>query len=67
MNIAESIKKKHEEHDLEQKELAQRAGISTSLMCAIEKGYKYPSLLATIAMADALHCSLDELLGRKVS
>lgn len=67
MNIAESIRKKREEYDLEQQELARRAGVSKSLICAIESGLRLPSLATTIAMADTLHCSIDELIGRKVS
>lgn len=67
MTYGESIRIKREEYDLEQQELAQRAGISKSLLCAIEKGQRLPSLMTTIAIADALHCSIDELLGRKAS
>lgn len=66
MTLGENIRKKREEYDLEQQELAQRAGISNSLLCAIEKCQRLPSLMTTIAIADALHCSVDELLGRKV-
>lgn len=66
MNIAESIKKKREEYDLEQQELAKRAGVSKAMICSIESGTRIPSLSTAIAMADSLHCSIDELIGRKV-
>lgn len=66
MNIAESIKKKRKEYDIEQQELAKRVGISKVMMCGIEKGTKIPSLALTISLADSLHCSIDELIGRKV-
>lgn len=66
MNLAQNIKKKREEYDIEQQELAKRCGVTKSLMCAIEKGTKIPSLCVTIALADTLHCSIDELIGRKV-
>ncbi|MGN1305340.1 MAG: helix-turn-helix domain-containing protein [Oscillospiraceae bacterium] len=67
MNIAKGFRSKREEYDLEQQELAQRAGISKSMICAIEKGQRMPSLETVIAVAEALHCSIDELLDRKVS
>lgn len=67
MNIAESIKKKREEYDIEQQELAHRAGISKSLLSAIEGGTRFPSLPTAIALADTLHCSIDELIGRETS
>ena len=67
IDIAKGIKNKREEYQLEQQELAQRAGVSKSLLCAIEKGQRLPSLLATVAIADVLHCTVDELLGRKIS
>ncbi|MBP1560398.1 MAG: helix-turn-helix transcriptional regulator [Oscillospiraceae bacterium] len=67
MNIAENLKKKREEYDLEQQELAKRAGVSTSLICAIERGLKLPSLGTVVVLADIFHCSVDELIGRKVS
>lgn len=67
MNIAESIKKKREEYDIEQQELAQRIGVNKSFLSAVEGGTRTPSLAVTIALADTLHCSIDELIGRKVS
>lgn len=67
MNIAENIKKKREEYDLEQQELARRIGVSKAMICGIEKGVKMPSVAVLVSIADTLHCSVDELLGRKVS
>lgn len=66
MNIAENIKKKREEHDLEQQELARRVGVSKSFICAIEQGLRLPSLGTVVALADTFNCSIDELIGRKV-
>lgn len=65
MNIAENIKHKREEYDLEQQELAQRAGVSKSLICSIEKGLRLPSIATMVAFADIFHCSVDELIGRE--
>lgn len=66
MNIGEGIRKKREEYDLNQQELAERIGIAKSNLCAIEKGLKIPSLMVTIMIADTFHCSVDELIGRKI-
>lgn len=67
MNIGLNIRKKREEHELEQQELAHRIGISKTLLSYIESGTRSPSLSVVVALADALHCSIDELIGRKVS
>lgn len=67
INIADGIKNKREEYRLEQQELAHRAGVSKSLISLAESGHRIPSLLSTVAIADALHCTVDELLGRKIS
>lgn len=67
MNIAKGFRSKREEYELEQQELAKRSGISKSMICAIEKGQRMPSLETVIAVAEVLHCSVDELLDRRVS
>ncbi len=67
MNVANGFRRKREEHDLDQQELALRAGVSKSLICAIEKGQRIPSLFTVAAVADVLHCPIDELLDREVS
>ncbi len=67
MTIGENIKNKRIEYDIDQQELARRIGVSKTLICTIEKGVKTPSLAVIISIADVLHCSVDELLGRKVS
>ena len=64
--IGENIKNKRLEYDIEQQELAKRVGV-TKAMCSIETGVKIPSVAVLVRIADILHCSVDELLGRKVS
>ncbi len=65
--IGENIKNKRLEYDIEQQELAKRVGVTKAMMCSIETGVKIPSVAVLVRIADILHCSIDELLGRKVS
>ncbi len=67
MNVANGFRRKREEHDLDQQELARMAGVSKAMICAIEKGQRIPSLFTVTAVADVLHCPVDELLDREVS
>lgn len=67
MTIGENIRNKRLECDIEQQELAQRVGVTKAMMCSIETGVKMPSVAVLVSIADTLHCSVDELLGRKVS
>lgn len=65
--IGENIKNKRLEYDIKQQELAKRVGVTKAMMCSIETGVKIPSVAVLVRIADTLHCSVDELLGRKVS
>lgn len=67
MTLGENIKRKRAERDLDQQELAAKIGVSKSHICRIEKGSITPSLEVITKLADTLRCSVDELLGRKVS
>lgn len=67
MTIGENIRNKRLEYDIEQQELAKRVGVTKAMMCSIETGVKIPSVAVLVRIADTLHCSVDELLGRKVS
>ncbi len=65
--IGENIKNKRLEYDIDQQDLAKRVGVTKAMMCSIETGVKIPSVAVLVRIADTLHCSVDELLGRKVS
>ncbi|MDE5741346.1 MAG: helix-turn-helix domain-containing protein [Oscillospiraceae bacterium] len=67
MTLGENIRRKRLEYDIEQQELAQRVGIKNAMLCLIEHNKRKPSLDTLKKLADALHCSVDELLGRKAS
>lgn len=67
MTLGENIRRKRLEYDLEQQELAGRLNVNKSFICRIEKGQQIPSVKMLNKIADILHCSIDELLGRKAS
>lgn len=67
MTLGENIRKKRLELDIEQQELAQRIGITKGMLCRIERNLQTPSVSVLVCIADTLHCSIDELLGRKAS
>lgn len=67
MTLGENIRRKRLEYDMEQQELAKRVGVTKTAICQCESGLRVPSVAVLIGIADALHCSVDELLGRRVS
>ena len=67
MTLGENIRKKRLEYDIEQQELAKRIGVSKMTISHYESGMRVPSVANLVSIADALHCSVDELLGRKAS
>lgn len=66
MALGDNIRRKREEYELDQKELAERVGVSKGAMSGYESGFKVPSVETLVRIADALYCSVDELLGRDV-
>jgi len=44
-------------------EMAQSIGVSSSMLCQVEKGIRMPSISMLFAIAETLNCSLDELTG----
>lgn len=66
MTLGQNIKKYRLMYDYTQSELAKKVGISTTMMYYIESDYKPPSLALAIRIADALHCTVDELVKEKV-
>lgn len=53
-----------EDHGLDRKELATKAGISYSYLSAIESGQKLPSVAVQDALAEALDVEVSDLLAR---
>ena len=68
MNYTEfgkSIRRKRLALKLTQEKLAERAGISFAFLGHIERGTRIPSFETVCKLADALDCSIDELVGRQ--
>ena len=67
MDINKNIKRMRENAGYTQTELAKNAGVSQAAIAFFERGTKMPSVAALCGIADTLHCSVDELIGRKIS
>lgn len=66
MTIGQSIRKIRRERNVSQADLAELCGIAQSQLCQYEGDHHTPSLFVTITIADVLHVTLDELVGRKI-
>ena len=62
MNVAENIRNIREKAGMTQKQLAEAVFVDQAMICKIEKGIKMPSLPLSIAIAAALHCTVNELV-----
>lgn len=62
MNVGGNIKRIRLSREMTQREIAEKAEITPALLCQIEKGVKNPSLQTGKLIADALCCTLEELL-----
>lgn len=51
------------EHNLTQKQVADRLGVAVSAVSAYESGFRYPSYKALIKLASMYHVSCDYLIG----
>lgn len=65
MAVANNIKRLRKLNNLYQKQLADKIGTSSQVISNWERGYTKPNDEDLISLADALDCSVDELLGRK--
>jgi len=62
MNIGANIRKIREEKGMMQLELAERIGVTSSMLSQIERGSKSPSLPLGVAIAKVLECSIEDLI-----
>lgn len=65
LNIGKNIKRKREEYDLEQKELAHRADTTPMMISYIERDIKKPSVELLVRIAEVLHCTVNDLVYDK--
>lgn len=62
MAVSERIKSIRERKGMNQKELAERVGISQPMICQIERGTKNPSLQVAYSISKVLECKLEDFL-----
>lgn len=65
MYIGQEIKRRREELGLSQKDLAVKTNIPKAAVARIENGQRVVPTKACLAIADALHCTVDQLLRGK--
>ena len=61
--VGENVKRLRVEKGISQNRLAKLAGISQSALSSIESSTKAPSIDSVLLLAQALHCSVAELMG----
>lgn len=62
--LCENIRKRREQCNMTQVELARKIGITQTAVSLFERGKKIPSLSTIEQIADSLNCSIDWLLDR---
>ncbi len=65
--VSRAIRRLRNTAGLTQVELAEKIGVSQGSLSAYESGKDTPSIKTLIRIADALGCTLDELVERRVS
>lgn len=63
MNIGKNIKKIREAAGLNQTELAEKLGVSQSMICQIERGSKACSMPLGAEIAEVLGCKIGDLIA----
>lgn len=61
-----NLKKYRTEHNLSQEAFATILGISRTALRGYENGQNHPTSIILISMANALNCSIDDLLGHNI-
>lgn len=63
MNVGVRVKERREALGLSQRQLADRCGVSSPMICWIERGTKQPSLQLGYILAEVLETTVSWLLG----
>lgn len=61
LSVGENIRRIREEKGIPQSKLAEKCGVSQSMICQIERGTKVPTLPLSVDIAKVLHCKLENL------
>mgnify|MGYP002768559521 FL=1 len=67
MQLSNNIRWRRESKGLTQSELGRQCDVSAAAINQFEGGLKVPSLVTAVALAKALGCSLDDLVGGTAS
>lgn len=62
VDIGSNIRSYREALSLTQKQLADQVNVNNTMICQIERGSKTPNITLVIAIADALGCSIEDLI-----
>lgn len=65
--FGEILREKREQMGYSQRKLAKELGVAGMTVSQWETGKSYPNLMTACDIADALHCTLDELVDRRVN
>ena len=65
MSVAENVKARREERGLTQDALGRMVGVGRSYIAQVERGSKVPSMYMGKALAEALGCSVADLLKER--
>lgn len=63
VQLSNNIRWRREAKGLSQSELGRQCDVTAAAINRFESGLKVPSLVTAVALAKALGCSLDELVG----
>lgn len=63
--LPDRLKQLRSQHGFTQRQLANRIGVSPSIISGYETGERTPSTEALLALSDVYNCSTDYLLGKE--
>lgn len=63
VSVGENIRRIREEKGIPQVRVAEQAGVSSAMICQIERGTKNPTLQVSAGIAAALGCRIEDLLS----
>ena len=63
MSIGENLKRLREEQDMTQMTLAERVCVSQPMIAQLERGTKTMTVPLALAIAQALSCTVSDLIG----
>lgn len=63
MGVGSNIRRRREEKEMTQRELARQVGITQAMLCWIERGTRNPSLQVGNEIAKVLQCRVEDLLA----